>query len=104
MFDLENKKFWGDLVAAFQYLKGAYMKEVHFTGACRGRRSGSAFKLKEVRFRLDRKEKMFTMVVVRHSSFPGSREAPYPELLSRIGLGVSLVEGIPAHIRGIESN
>lgn len=84
MFDLENKKFWGDLIAAFQYLKGAYMKEVHFTGACSGRRSGSEFKLKEVRLRLDIKKKMFIMVVVRLSNkFPKEAvDAPCPELLN----------------------
>lgn len=85
MLSLKKKMFWGDLIAAFQYPKGAYIKhgEGHFTGAGSSRRSCSGFKLKEVRFRLDTKKKIFTMIVVKHSSkFPREAvNAPYPQLL-----------------------
>ena len=67
LFSPEKRRLWGDLVAAFQYLKGAYKKagEGLFTRACSDRMRGNGFKLKEGRFRLDRRKK-FTVSVVRH--------------------------------------
>ncbi|KAK4824279.1 hypothetical protein QYF61_012839 [Mycteria americana] len=58
----------GDLVAAFQYLKGTYKKagERLFTRACSDRTRGNGFKVKEGRLRLDIRKKFFTMRVVRH--------------------------------------
>lgn len=43
------KRFLRDLIAVFQYIKGAYKKDRLFTKACSDRTSGSVFKLKEVR-------------------------------------------------------
>jgi len=56
------------LTAAFQYLKGACQKagEGIFTRAYSDRTRGDGFKLKEGRFRLDRRKKFFTVRVVRH--------------------------------------
>ena len=55
-----EEKLQGDLIAAFQYLKGAYEKagEGHFT-------RGNGLKLKDGSFRLDIRNKFFTVRVVR---------------------------------------
>jgi len=68
LFNLEKQRLQGDLVAAFQYLKGAYKKagEGLFTRACSNRKRGNVFKLKERRYRLDIRKKFFAMKVVRH--------------------------------------
>ena len=67
MFSLEKRRLWGNLIAAFQDLKGAYKQEGSqlFERADNSRARGNGFKLKEGRFRLDVREKFFTMRVVR---------------------------------------
>jgi len=51
---------------AFQYLKGFYKKDRDrlFSRACYGKTRGNDFKLKEGRFRLDMRNKFFTVMVV----------------------------------------
>ncbi|GAB0180779.1 hypothetical protein GRJ2_000543200 [Grus japonensis] len=68
LFSLEKRRIWGDLRAAFQYIKEAYRKagEGLFTKAWSDRTMVNDFKLKEGRFRLDVRKKFFTMRVVRH--------------------------------------
>jgi len=53
LFSLEKRSMWGDLIAAFQYLKGAYKQEGSqlFERVDNNRMRGNGFKLKEGRFR-----------------------------------------------------
>ena len=50
LFSLEKRRLQGNLIAAFQYLKGTYRKDGEglFTRASRGRTRGNGFKLKEI--------------------------------------------------------
>ena len=67
MFSIEERRLWGDLITALQYLKGDYMQEGNKLFAQidnnRGRRSDP--QLKEGRFSLDIRGKFFTERVVR---------------------------------------
>jgi len=53
LFSLEKRRLWGYLIAAFQYLNGAYKQEGGqlFTWSNNDRTKGNGFKLKEERFR-----------------------------------------------------
>jgi len=59
MFSLKKRTLWGEFLAAFQYLKGAYRKEEGnlFIRACYDRTRSNGFKLREGRFRLDTRKK-----------------------------------------------
>jgi len=68
LFNLEKRSLQGDLIEAFQYLKGVYRKAVEglFITLCSDRTRGNSFQLKESRFRLDIRQNFLTMRVVKH--------------------------------------
>jgi len=67
LFSLEKRGLRGDLIAAFQYLKGAYRKDGDriFSRACSDRTRGNGFNLKEGKFRLAIQKKYFALRVVK---------------------------------------
>ena len=67
LFSLEKRRLQGDLIVAFQYLKGACKKDEDrlFSIVCSNRTRGDSFKLKEGRLKT-RYKKFFTMRVMKH--------------------------------------
>jgi len=66
LFSLEKRRLQGDFTAAFQSLKGAYKKDRLFSRTCCDRARDNGFKLKEGRFRLDIRKKIFMVRAVKH--------------------------------------
>ena len=109
-FSLEKRRLWGDLIVAFQYLKGVHKQggEWHFMRVDSGRTRGNGFRLRQGRVRLDIRRKFFTQRVVTHCNrLSKVVDAPSLEAFNArldVALG-SLVWwfGDPAHSRGVES-
>jgi len=104
LFSLEKRRLQGDLVAAFQYPKGACKKagEGPFTRACSDGRRGNGFKLKEGRFR--------EVLCYEHGEAlerVAQRSCGCPlrgSVQGQVGRGFKqpgLVEDVPAHGRGV---
>ena len=88
LFSMEKRRLQGDLIVAFQYLKGAYRKDGDnlFNKACCDRTRSNGFKLKEGGSRLDVRNKFFTVRVVKHKwGCPESQWRPHPWKHSRSG-------------------
>ena len=100
---MEKKRLQRNLLAAFQHLKGAYKQagDGLFTHADSNRMRGNGFKLKERRFGLDVRQKVFTYREVRHwHRLP--REAVDAPSLKVFRVRLDGAQGSPASGRWLE--
>ena len=110
LFSLEKRRLRGDLIVAFQYLKGAYKQEGEWllTRVDSDRTRVNGFKLKQGRVRLDIRRKFFTQKVVKHwNRLPKeSVDAPFLEAFEArldVALG-SLILWVPCRCTVSQGN
>ena len=82
LFRVDKRRPQGNMIVAFQYLKGAYRKagEGLFIRVFNDRTRGNGFKLEQGRFRLDIRKKFFTVRVVRPWNMLPSKVVNAPSL------------------------
>ena len=82
IFSLEKRRLWRKLIAAFQYLKGVYVKarEVLYKGMQQDNK-GNGFTLEEGKFQLDIRKKFLIVRVVRHWNWLPSEVGCFLEAL-----------------------
>jgi len=102
LFSPETRRFWGDLIAAFQYFNRAYRnagKEL-FSWSGQG---GNHFKLKVAMFRLEIRKKSFTQGGEALEHIAQRSWIPHPWSCSRPGWmeQINLVDGNPLHGKGV---
>ena len=100
------EKLQGDLLAAYEYVSLRKMK-IHFTWVCSDRTRGNGFKVKQGRFRLNIWKNFFMLSMVRHwhRLHRETVGAPIPKgNHGQVGIHEQpeLIEGVPAHGRGVE--
>jgi len=84
LFSLEKRRLWGDLIVAFQYLKGVYKQEGKwlFVRVDSDKTTGNGLKLRHGRFRLDIRQKFLTQRVVTHWNRLPKEVVDAPSLLA----------------------
>lgn len=111
LFSVEMRRFGSDLVAAFQYLKGTYMKDEArlFITTCSNRTRWNLFKLEENRSRLVNRRKIFTVRVMKHWNRLPTEAMDTPLLeafMARLDGALRTsgpVRGAPAHGGGVRT-
>ena len=102
----ENRRLQGDLIVTFQYLKGAYKQEGDqlFMRVDSDKTRGNCFKLRQGRFRLDIRRKVFTeRVVTLEQVAQGVVDAPSLEAFKArldVALGCLVRWLVTLHIAG----
>ena len=88
LLTMEKRRLRGDLIVAFQYLKGTYKQEGEwlFPSVYSDRTNGNGLKLRQGRVRLDIRRNFFTLRVLKHwKSCPRRLRMPHPWRHSRPG-------------------